>query len=349
MLNHINKMKMKKQLLTVAASLLMSGAAFAQFTAAQIWSLNLRTNPMPHNTINFSYFDMAVTYSSTGIPLTGMSSSQPGLPLPKFRITSTVSGNSTVCISSEQEDTDPWTDTERATFMSNGTIDTSVTIEQSNNGENFQFDSKVVRVEGQNANEYEFVGYNWLSDDWTIESRTKFFLNNGLIDSAAQLKFTSPTTSVFAGYTKFYYSNGLDSVLDFGFDTVTNEFVVEDKVIIESKENGKTKSFGLYSVDNGTWNKIATFTYKNGNTSSINNSLTNNKLSIYPNPANETLQINVPNNMEVKNAHILNANGQIVKEINNLDKVDVSNLPAGLYLIQATTNSYIITQKFIKN
>lgn len=342
---------MKKQLLTVAASLLMSGAAFAQFTAAQIWDLNQRVDPMPHNTINMSYFDIALSYNTRGVPLTGLSSAQPGLPLPTFKISSTVDGNKVICISQEKDGNDPWEDKERATFESDGTLDTSITIERSSNGAAFEKDAKVLITPAGTSNVSIRHAYRWNMNAWELSNKSFYYFNANRLDSMVTYRFTNSSDSSRNSFITYYYSTGLDSSLHSILQTSTNQFEVQNKVLVLQKEAGKTKQFAVESrnTTGGPFQRTATFTYKNGPTSKINKSLTINNLSIYPNPANETLQISLPNNTIVQNAYILNTNGQIVKEINNLDKVDVSNLTPGLYLIQVNTNSGTVTQKFIKN
>lgn len=339
---------MKKHLLFATSVLLFTGSTFAQFSASTIWSLNKSVDPMPHNSINFSYFDMGVTYSPTGVPITGSSSNQPGLPLPKFRITSTTTANTVVCISSEQEDNDPWEDKERATFMHNGTIDTSITIEESSNGSAFEFRSKIVYQAGKNVNEYAYERYTWLSGQWNLRNKNFYYLANGRIDSVVQYNFTSTVDSTRVGYQLFYYSSGLDSTLTWELNTITGAFELDDKVSIEQKENGKTKRFALYDFNSGSWSKSATFTYSNGLPSGLSESNSREIFSIFPNPATTYLQLEAQSGESFRYAIITNLTGQKVKEVTNETRIDITDLEKGLYTIQLFTSKGSSFQKFIK-
>jgi len=76
----------------------------------------------------------------------------------------------------------------------------------------------------------------------------------------------------------------------------------------------------------------------------------NNSISIYPNPANNTLNISGFNRSEIKTITLYNYMGKMIREIPvNTTKVDVSDLSAGYYFIQLQyVNGSYINQEFIK-
>lgn len=343
---------MKKRVLTITSVLLLAASSFAQFTAAGIWSINRSVDPMPHSALNFSFFTLTnLTYSSTGVPLTASSTTQPGLPLPKFKITSTITGNAIVCISSEQEGADPWEDKERATFKNNGSIDTSIIVEESNSGSAFEFRQKITYQEGANANQYIYLRYSWLSaGEWKLNSKNFYYLSNGKIDSVAQYNYTTPNDSSRVGYQLFYYSNGLDSTHTWNKDLTSNAFELNGKTIVDQKENGKTKKFSIYDFDNGAWRLSATFTYSNGPASSLNDFDANSAFSIYPNPATNNLNIALG---EEKNADLIicDMQGKVVSTGSTQQQTSQLNIEAlnnGIYFLTIKTEEGIATKKFIK-
>ena len=70
---------------------------------------------------------------------------------------------------------------------------------------------------------------------------------------------------------------------------------------------------------------------------------------IYPNPANDFIIIS--NSDKIKSKTIYDSTGQLVKkEINQNEKIDISNLQQGVYLLEIeTTNNKKIIKKIIKN
>ena len=70
-------------------------------------------------------------------------------------------------------------------------------------------------------------------------------------------------------------------------------------------------------------------------------------VAIYPNPANETLYIK--SKTPIQSISIINTVGVQVKNIKTLvSAIDISNLPAGVYIAEVQTTNGKITQRFIK-
>ncbi|MBU1370485.1 MAG: T9SS type A sorting domain-containing protein, partial [Bacteroidetes bacterium] len=70
---------------------------------------------------------------------------------------------------------------------------------------------------------------------------------------------------------------------------------------------------------------------------------------IYPNPATDFVYISAEEN--IREISIINQQGQLVqKEGNKLqqDRIDLSNLPAGIYTLMLETENGLITRKQIK-
>jgi len=70
---------------------------------------------------------------------------------------------------------------------------------------------------------------------------------------------------------------------------------------------------------------------------------------VYPNPASDHLYVNLSDGKY--NLTIYNALGNVVlaKQVNGgLNTIDLSKLPAGLYIVDVTSNNYHATQKVLK-
>ncbi len=77
--------------------------------------------------------------------------------------------------------------------------------------------------------------------------------------------------------------------------------------------------------------------------------MTDNTLSIYPNPATQLVTINT-GNVLADNISIMDALGRecySVKPVSTLTEVDLSTLPAGIYLIKVMTNNEIQTLQLV--
>jgi uncharacterized delta-60 repeat protein len=99
----------------------------------------------------------------------------------------------------------------------------------------------------------------------------------------------------------------------------------------------------------GSCNYVVLRYNNTGSASALNEYDNAFNFNIYPNPATTTLQLNFAENVSVQNVIVLNSNGQKMKEQTETSSVDVSELSAGLYFVQVTTDKGISIQKFIKN
>lgn len=78
-----------------------------------------------------------------------------------------------------------------------------------------------------------------------------------------------------------------------------------------------------------------------------------NNFSIYPNPANNVLNLSVKNGLFVNEIAMVDINGRTVKTVaNTLDseiEINVSDLTSGVYLLNVKTDEGVATSKFVKN
>lgn len=83
-------------------------------------------------------------------------------------------------------------------------------------------------------------------------------------------------------------------------------------------------------------------------TTGINEHSFENSFPIYPTPANETLNISIPDNQK-QQIQIFNAMGMLLKEISASQsfQIDISNLPSGLYFIHLKSKASQ-TQRFVR-
>ncbi|MCX7550176.1 T9SS type A sorting domain-containing protein [Xanthomarina sp. F2636L] len=72
-------------------------------------------------------------------------------------------------------------------------------------------------------------------------------------------------------------------------------------------------------------------------------------VSIFPNPVKDVVNIEMHKSIKVKNAKIYSITGQVVLQVENARKLDVSNLNPGIYLLKVETDKGDITRKIIKS
>ena len=76
-----------------------------------------------------------------------------------------------------------------------------------------------------------------------------------------------------------------------------------------------------------------------------------NSISLQPNPADNYIELSVNSNVEVKEAMVYNAFGQLIQTVQLTDnhaRIDLSNMAAGMYFVRVNGESVSATKKFIK-
>jgi hypothetical protein len=70
-----------------------------------------------------------------------------------------------------------------------------------------------------------------------------------------------------------------------------------------------------------------------------------------PNPADNYIELRVNSNVEVKEAVVFNAFGQMIQTVqltDNHTRIDLSDMAAGMYFVRVNGEGVMATKKFIK-
>lgn len=169
---------------------------------------------------------------------------------------------------------------------------------------------------------YKFLPQN--GDTMTISVRF-FFHGDGTEIDSLQTTFTTATTA--SNWTSF--------------NLVFPNYVADSAVISLGALNmngaGSFSGNSVLYVDNLNFDSLIT----GGGTTVINELYTNkNAITIYPNPTNKQITFSVQTN-----AQLTNVTGQIVANKKNVNSLDISKQPAGIYFVTLTDDSGQVLQR----
>jgi hypothetical protein len=111
-------------------------------------------------------------------------------------------------------------------------------------------------------------------------------------------------------------------------------------VVPATELRDNTTTIDVFAEDHYTHNQYTiTFTVATGT-----NELSKNDVRIYPNPTTGVLNIS---SHETAEASLYTANGSLIEtfQVNNTKRIDLSNLPNGIYFIRVKTEDQVITKK----
>lgn len=177
--------------------------------------------------------------------------------------------------------------------------------------------------------------------------------NDYLTGSQCTTKTDSPyknfmdDTSNFAGLT-----NGLTDP-NYGYKPVIDNIIISNELssaLVSGsviRETAATKTISNYSnttTDHTPVSAIFRFTIPTG----IYNSVDNSEILVYPNPTQNYLT--VKSNLDIENIRIFNLTGCEVLSSNVVnEKIDVSKLPQGIYILRVKTDKGYYQQKLLKH
>lgn len=108
----------------------------------------------------------------------------------------------------------------------------------------------------------------------------------------------------------------------------------------------------LEAVMHGIYENIATTTLTTSCDVScllsVENSIANSQVSLYPNPSSGIINIMMPNNQSITRIAVSNVLGQTIMIFENTVKLDISSLIKGTYFVTVVTDKEKTTKKIIK-
>lgn len=199
-----------------------------------------------------------------------------------------------------------------------------------------------------------------------FENQTYTFTNTGNDTFGKKIYITTPVTGDQdcggLGVCEFKLQwNNTDGRWEFLADSGNGDFVDPYLIYYSSTGNGTGTNPPNITVGNWLENTAVTEGDCGGNLTDANATLTGDvrtttlavnefdqtKITIYPNPATEF--INITGLENIKSGKVISVDGKIVSTFANTGKIDISKLPNGVYFVEIQTDRSKINRiKFIK-
>ena len=214
-------------------------------------------------------------------------------------------------------------------------------------------------------------------NDWVVSGKYEYTYdaNNNMISEIYSYWDNSINDWIFSAKYEFSYdaNNNMISEIYSAWDNSINDWKFYEKYeftydlgvnitaivapewyynFLESPCYNKLLTYTYYVWDGADFisKGIATFYYSD--IVGINEAIDNSFLTIYPNPANDYLMINTQsiNNDEIQIFNAFGQNVMIVESLHNVpqQRIDISQLPSGIYFIRISNDVNNITKKIIK-
>jgi len=201
---------------------------------------------------------------------------------------------------------------------------------------------------------FRLTQYNGAKEKPTNDANHDVLFCNGSTDAtnitvtASSAWFSNVAFDNFAGYQSVAATASTVLTLNGSYGTYITNFPAQGEALTlvasgfaDSTKNSKGPKLHLYYArpSGGALVRLPIYT-------SVNEVHAINTINMYPNPVNEILHIECKE--EVLNVSIINAIGIQVKSIEKANSINVSQLPAGIYMAEVQTTNGTVTQRFIK-
>jgi hypothetical protein len=231
-----------------------------------------------------------------------------------------------------------------------------------------------VRVIGYNGANSAAVCYNLTVNATTVTGCASSYdvSTNGTTSGAATIPFNTNITGLISPTAdvdnyKFVITTGGTITVTLGtlpadydlklLNSAGTQVGISQNGSTTSETINYTAAAGTYYAQvygyNGANNATTCYTLKvQLGTASRPEMVTADKLSVSPNPASGFINITIPGDINGRGSfRIMDAKGNVVLQqgvTGKLQRVDVSKLPAGVYLVQVNNNGYNSSTRFVK-
>jgi hypothetical protein len=126
-----------------------------------------------------------------------------------------------------------------------------------------------------------------------------------------------------------------DSLYEFEFNIPWDSVLQKFQSFVVAYVSERNSNPGFSEILNTEWEKVEQILNVQHQTSNLN------RISIYPNPATNELNLKLPNSSSINVVSILDFQGRIMMEKpleKNEHSIDVSELPSGVYLLRVQSN-----------
>ena len=88
-------------------------------------------------------------------------------------------------------------------------------------------------------------------------------------------------------------------------------------------------------------------TISNQVTTSLSNTSLANKFNVYPNPSVDEINIE-SQGLAIESISLIDIKGNIIKVVSTNEKINISDLPKGIYILKIQSGNDVINKRFVK-
>lgn len=213
-----------------------------------------------------------------------------------------------------------------------------------------------------NENIHKLIGFEFNSQNFIYSTPFTYYTYPMQFGKVYSSKFVVQTENTDGIYSIVYDGSGTLKLPSGTFKNVSRLKLLTKTVFENKNDTTYTVEYQFIQKENGiillklneggpsSDPKLLTYNYEYYVKPFITN--VNEELSIltnvYPNPVNSILTVEVPNSL-VSGYEVVDMNGKLLKESTYSNKIDVSSLNTGTYILKATLlDNSIVVKKFIK-
>ena len=196
----------------------------------------------------------------------------------------------------------------------------------------------------QNGADFEFALYNNNVEEEVYDIVTAVgFENRGNIYVYPELNFGGYTITTAKWQVNQWYNMKIE------FTEATIKYYLDNNLILSVANTSKVNLDGMNFLHNNYGGSAFYDNIKINNEVLAVNDASKGNIKLYPNPVKDILKLNLPNGEKIATIEVYNSLGQKLSDFSNVEKINLKQLKAGVYIIHLKNNSgKTYTSKIVK-
>lgn len=209
--------------------------------------------------------------------------------------------------------------------------------------------TKMTYTNDPNGNPLQSINQQWNENAW-VNSQKVVSIFNDLNQQTTALTQNWNDAWVWenAGQSQYTYEqNQLVGTLFQNWQAATSNWIDNNRGQYTYNPDETMAQYIIQMWQNNQWVNFQKAIYAYNSLGIVENPLP--EIGLFPNPSHDSIRLVLPNKQSLSSIRMTDLQGRVITMQTQLETIDISGLPNGLYLLQLDLGGQTVSKKFLKN